>query len=190
MFDFLFEGGLTLYFALLIAAVFFFILWFKWRDRRFLKALGVVAGLALLVFLLDLLRETDRERALSTLSVVIERINNKQLDAAFSELSDDFQAYGMDKKTMREKATSAIRTYNIRNLRAKSIQVMKQDRDKRSVTLRFNATADSSLTEGWAMAPCEVDFVIDAQDRCRIKSFRIYRPVVDNVDPWDVFREF
>src|SRR5439155_20036027 len=112
-----------------------------------------------------------------------------QLDAAFAELADDFQAYGMNKQALRDRATAAIRTYNIHNLQARSIQVKQQDRDKRSITLRFSAIADSSLPDTLRMMECEVDFVIDAQDRCRIKSFRLYKPFADNVDPVDPFRE-
>src|SRR4051812_38843849 len=113
MYDFLFEGGLALYIALALAGLFFLILWVRLRDRRWLVAAGVVAGLALLVFLLDLLRETDRERALRTLNVAIDRINSKDLYAAIAELADDFRAYGMNKQQMRQMADKAINSYGV-----------------------------------------------------------------------------
>jgi hypothetical protein len=55
------------------------------------------------------------------------------------------------------------------------------------VTLRFNATAESSLSEGWGMVTCEVDFAIDAQGKCRVKSVRVYLPVVDSLTPFNPF---
>ena len=82
-------------------------------------------------------------------------------------------------------ADKAINSYGVRNVRAKSIRVKQQDRDKRTLTLRFNATAESDV---YNMAECEVDFVVDAQGRCRIQSFRVYKPFADNVEPEDVFR--
>jgi hypothetical protein len=57
------------------------------------------------------------------------------------------------------------------------MEVLKEDRERRAVTLRFNATAESNLSSTWNMLPVEVDLVVDGQDRCVIKTFRTYHPI-------------
>jgi hypothetical protein len=177
MFDFLFEGGLFLYLLLLIVLVLLFSQWRQRPQRRYLVWMGVVVGLAVLFFVLDRIRDTDQERAYKTLDEIIVLINQGEYDKAFSFLADDFSAYHIDRKAMREKAEKALHQYGIRNIRLKSLQLLKEEPEKRLVTIRFNATADNNVSSGWGMAPCEVDFVIDSQKRCRVKSFRVYRPI-------------
>lgn len=189
MFDFLFEGGQGLYLALLLLGLILVVCWTQWPSQRYLFALGCLVVLALLLLLLDVLRETDRERAIRTLNELTASLNDKQYDAAFNYFGDDFQAYGMNKQVLKAVAVDALKRYAVRNIHHKSLQIKTHDRVNRSLTLRFNAIADSSAAADWRMLPVEVDFVFDAQNRCRVKSFRIYRPFVDNVDPWNVFQE-
>jgi hypothetical protein len=187
MFDFLFEGGLALYIVALLGGLFCFILYSQRRDRRYLTGVAAFAGLALLLFLLDKIRETDMERSVRTVHEVTDLVNGKQLDRAFGYFANDFTAYGMNRQEMRQAAEAAMRKHNVRNIRVKSIQVMKQDRERRTITLRFNVTADSDFSSDWALAACEVDCQLDDQN-CRVKSFRIYNPLVNSQEPWDVFR--
>lgn len=187
MFDILFESGLAIYGLLILIAALLLYQYKQTERRGYLKAVGVVGLIALALFLLDRLVETDKEKALKTLDEVTALINEGKHDQAFSFLSDDFRAYDMDRNAMKDAGKRALERFSVRNIRPKSLSVEKQDREKRVVTLRFNATADSSFSDGWAMAPCEVDFVVDGQGRCRVKSFRVYQPFVDSLTPWNPF---
>jgi hypothetical protein len=186
MFDFLFEGSLVVYLLLLALAVILLYFWQQQRDRRYLIGVIALGGLALLLLLLDRVRETDREGAIRTLREVTDLINSKQHEKAFEYLADDFNAYGMDRAAMKQRWETTLKRFDVSNIQIKSLGVEKQDRGKHTVTLRFNATGDSPHYD-WGMAPCEVDFIRDGQGRWRIKSFRIYNPV-QSAEEFNPFR--
>jgi hypothetical protein len=177
MFDFLFEGGVAVYLLLLVIIFLLVRRWKEKPERKYLVWVGVVALLGVCLFLFDLLRETDEEKARRTLDEMIANINAGNLDQAFAPLADDFRAYRVDRKGMKDAAAERIRQFAIRNIRLRSVDVRKKEGAKRTITIRFNAVADSNLSEGWGMAPSEVDFVIDEEGRCRVKTFRIYHPI-------------
>lgn len=187
MFDFLFEGSLVVYGLLFLFTVFLLYHYQQDQKRNYLKALLVVAAMAFFFFLLDILRDTDKEKALKLLDEVTVLINAGKYDQAFSHLADDFRAYDIDRKNMRDAAERSLERFAVRDITLKSKSIEKEDKDRRMVTIRFNSTAESNLSTGWAMAPCEVDFIVDAQGRCRIKSFRVYQPFVDSMTPWNPF---
>jgi hypothetical protein len=188
MFDFLFETSIVVYVLLGLLAAYLFLKGQQNKDRRFRRAAAAVVLLALVLFLLSRLHETDSVKARRTLEVVTDLINRGEYDKAFAYFADDFQAYNRNRDTIRAAAESALSRHGIRNIKLKSVSVEKQDRGQRLVTLRFNATADNNFTEGWGMTPCEVDFVVDREGRCKVKSFRVYQPFIDNLQPWDPFQ--
>ena len=172
MFDFLFEGRLSVFLLFLLVLVFLFLMWRQRKDRGYLTGMGVVVVLAALYFLLDLVHETDKEAATRTLHELIAHVNKREHDKSFAFLADDFKAYGLNKETIRPEWEKGLRDGDVRNIRAKRIEVEKQDRDNHNLTLRFDAKADTNLP--YNMVPCEVDFARDSQGRWRIKSFRLY----------------
>src|SRR5262249_43169239 len=129
MFDFLFEGSLFIYLLLGLAAAFLLSQWNQSSRRATHIALGVVALLALLYFALDQLVKTDKAKALQLLDEVTALVNKSDYDKAFSHFADDFRAYDMARKAMRDAAERALKNYNVRNIRLKSISVEKEDRD-------------------------------------------------------------
>jgi hypothetical protein len=185
MFDVLFEGRPWVYLLLVLILVFLLLLWRQRQHRGYLKAMAVVIAVGGLYFLLDLLHETDREAAERTLMELTETLNLKQYDKATDYLAEDFKYLWFDKKTIRPWFEGEIRSYDVKNLRAKRISVEKQDRDKRTITLRFDAKVDSTLP--YNMIPCEVDFERDPQGRWKIKTFRLYN-VVNSAEEFNPFQ--
>jgi hypothetical protein len=185
MFDVFFEGWLSVYILHVLVLVFLFLLWRQRQNRVYLKAMAMVVALAGIYFLLDRIHETDREAAERTLSELLETINQKKFDRATEFLADDFKYLWFDKKTIRPWFEGEIRSYDVQNLRAKRISVEKQDRYKRTLTLRFDAKADTTLP--YNMIPCEVDFACDSQGRWKIKTFRLYN-VVNSAEELNPFQ--
>ena len=189
MFDWLFEGRLSVYILFLLAGAVLLVLWWQQRSRRLEKFLGVVAGLALLYFLLDVLVTTDRERITTKVYVMAEAFNQRELDRVFANISDDFHSktYGLNKKTLRAETVKALDRYNA-HARVKSVKVTDIDREQGTAKVSFTAIVDF----GSAYSPpvtCEADFVREGEDQWRMKDIRFYKLYVDNMTPWNPFRE-
>ncbi len=189
MFDWLFEGRLTVYILLLLAGAVLLGLWWQQRSRRLLKFLGAVAALALLYFLLDRLVTTDREHITARVHDMAEAFNNRELDRLFASVSDKFQSktYGFDKKRLRAETVAALDRYNV-HASVKNVQVADIDRPQRTAKVSFTALVDY----GAGYRPpvtCEADFVLEGEDQWRMKDIRFYKLYVDNQTPWNPFRE-
>ena len=188
MFDWLFEGRLTVYVLLLLAGAVLLVLWWQQRSRRLLKAFGVVAALALLYFLLNLLVTTDRELAARKLHDMAEAFDKRDFDRLFANISNSFKYNGWDKKAMREAVRSALDRHNVRDASIKDVDVYEVDRDKKIAKVRFRAGADYGGSTRLAI-PCEADFTLEADGEWRLSGLRFYKPFVDSTVEWNPFRE-
>jgi hypothetical protein len=189
MFDWLFEGRLSVYILLLLAGAVLLVLWWQQRSRRLLKGLGIVAGLALLYFLLDRLVTTERKRITAKVYDMAEAFNKRELDRLFDNISDNFhsKSYGLDKKRLREETDKALDRTNA-HVRVKDVKVYDIDRQQRTAKVSFIASVDAG-GDYYPQVPCEVDLVLEGEDQWRMKDIRFYNPFVDSQTPWNPFRQ-
>lgn len=176
MFDFLFEGPLALYIFFLLLLVLFLVLWRKTHDKRLVRAIIGAGSAIALLFLLDLVVETQREKAWRTVDEILDDLNGNRMGRVFDRFSDDFRAYGLDKATFRRMAEEELRGRRIKNFKAKSRNVIKYDRAAKTLTVEFNATAEIPNVE-WAMSRCELDMAMDERGKWQITSLRLHKPV-------------
>src|SRR4051812_29579654 len=101
MFDWLFEGRLTVYLALAVVAL--ILLGLYWRDRRrwFLFGIGIVGVFVLTYLLLDRLVETNREQITRKLQEMAAGVKARSAERIFRHISDRFTFQGMNKATFR-----------------------------------------------------------------------------------------
>ena len=125
MFDWLFEGHLSVYLLLAAAVVLGAVVSAQTRDRRWLAAAVVFAALAGLYCLLDFAVETDREqiqRKVYAMAAGLKAPAN--LDAVFQNVADDIHStFGDGKATLREQARQQIQTWNITEVRIADLKV-------------------------------------------------------------------
>jgi ketosteroid isomerase-like protein len=188
VFDWLFEGRQAVYVLLFLAGCVLLVLWWQRRDRRLLLAAGAVAGVALFYFLLSLVRETDRTQIFRKMDEMKEAINQKDLKRFLAHVSDDFQAYGMNKKALREETESAIDRFGISNASIKDLAIEELDREKGWAKVSFLGTADNSRTAR-VLIPCDAEFVREKDGQWRMKSITFHKPYADSLDPWNPFTE-
>ena len=189
MFDWLFEGRLSVYLFLLLVGLVLLVLWWQRRERRLLTALGAVAGAALLCYLLDVLRETDREQVTRKVREMAGAIDRKDFNALFGHVSDDFSSYGMNKKALRLATQLAVERFGVRDARVWELDVVKLDRGAGTATMAFRGAASSNRFDARVAVPCEADFVREKDGQWRVKALRFYRPFVDSLQPWNPFTE-
>lgn len=183
MFDWLFEGRLSVYVFLLLIVGVLLMLWWQRRDRRLLYAVGAVGLFALLYFLLDIVRETPQEKVEAAIKEMADAAGKHDLDRLFRHVSDNFKYRGRDKKEFRERVRSALESYSVTNVRVKNLRFLKMDVDAGQITVRFDGKAETTLE--WNLLPCEVDFVREGDGQWRMKTIRFYDVVLTDKE-WDI----
>ncbi len=186
MFDWLFEGRLSGYVFLFLVGCVLLVLWWQRRDRRLLYGVGVVGLVALLYFLLDIVRETPQEKVEVAIKEMADAASKHDLDRLFRHVSDGFKYHGQDKKEFRERVRSALETYSVKNVRVKDLRFLKLDVDAGQMTVRIAGTAETN--QDWSLAlPTEVDFVREGDGQWRMKTIRFYHPVRTD-EEWEIPR--
>src|SRR5437763_1298069 len=155
MFDWLFEGKLAVYVLLGAVAAAILALWWQRRDRGYLYAFAGVAGVALVYFLLDLVRETPRAKARHALEDMADAVNKRDVKRLLGHFSTAVRFQGRDKEAFRGRVGGALDAFEVRNARPIDVRFLKVDLDAGTMTVRFTAQADNN--SGWRTLPCEAD---------------------------------
>src|SRR5581483_3497638 len=92
VFDWLFEGQVTVYIFLVAVLIGLFFLYWQWRRRVWLYAMLGVLVLIGLYALLDRLVETDAEQVERQVKEMAAEMQAHNLDAVMRHLSDDFRS--------------------------------------------------------------------------------------------------
>jgi hypothetical protein len=176
MFDWLFEGHLSVYFLLTAAAVLFAVLGARTRKRRWYAVAAGFVALAGIYCLLDFAVETDREQIQRKVRAMAANLKAPaNLDAVLVNVSDQFRCPFADSKTaLREKASEGIRTWNITEVRLSDLHCGEISRERNTAVAEFRAkvigtfgpveaapisckaTFDYYPTHGWRMRELEV----------------------------------
>lgn len=176
MFDWLFEGHLSVYFLLSAAAVLLIVLGVRRRDRRWYAAAAGAVALAGLYCLLDFAVETDREQIQRKVNAMAAGLKAPaHLDAVMENVSDSFHCpFADNKSALRDKAQDAIRSFNITDVRLSGLHCGEISREQNKAVAEFHAkvigrfetleaapifckaTFDYQPSRGWRMRELEV----------------------------------
>ena len=176
MFDWLFEGHLSVYVLLAAAAALLIVLGARTRKRRWFTAAAGVVALAGLYCLLDFAVETDREqiqRKVKAMAAGLKAPAN--LDAVLENVSDRFHCPFADSKTaLRDKAREQLKTWNITEVRISDLHCGEISRERKTAVAEFRAkvigtfgaleaapifctaTFDYQPPQGWLLRELEV----------------------------------
>jgi hypothetical protein len=180
VFDWLFEGRLTVYLLLATAGVLFAGLW--WRDREPNWLMGAGAALLLIVvyFLLDRLVETGREQIPNNLQAMARGVKERRADDVLAHVSERFELEGLDKKAFAEAVREALKQRVVDDLYLTAIEFEKWPPDEgQPARVSFNTTAKNVRAyggQGDALVRCEAEFVRDPDGRWRMKGLKVFSP--------------
>ena len=176
MFDWLFEGHLSVYVLLASAAALCVVVWVRTRKRRWIALAALFVALAGLYCVLDHAVETDREQIGRKVRVMAAAIKAPaDLDAAFQNVSDRFQCPFADSKTaLREKAARQIQTWHITEVRISDLRVGEISREKSAAVADFRAKVIGSFGELEAVTVhCTATFDYDAAHGWRMRGLDV-----------------
>jgi len=176
MFDWLFEGRLSV--TLLLAAALAVLLWLWWRrrERFLLLAAGAVLLLLVLYHVLDHLVETDREQIRHRVEMMAAAVQTRDLNQMFQYVSDQFRsAGGRNKQELRKLAQDYAQSGVVTGLEVWDIvcedgisrnrgtargsflfKVRSKRDDLQALYFRCDATFDFHPELGWRLRSCRV----------------------------------
>jgi hypothetical protein len=178
MFDWLFEGRLTVYLALAVAALVLLGLWTRDRKRGWLLGVGVVGAFVLAYFLLDRFVETGREQVGRKLQEMAAAVKARSADRIFAHISDRFTFQGMNKAAFRGYVEGVMSRGWVTDLTIWDVDAP----DSTSGQVRFRAKPRGSLQGIEAPWVVRARFVQESGGEWRLESFTISSPLDAPVD--------
>jgi hypothetical protein len=168
------EGDPIVYFVLALGFIVSLAAWWRTRRRPFAITAAVFAALTVGYWLLDRAVESDGEQMVRKVAEVADAVTRHDLDAAFKNVSDQFDRHGRGKKAFRDFCEQRIRLGQVTAVRVWDEEAMEVSRPtgKGVVQFRFKVTGS------WGESPpnylSRVDFVLDADGQWRVKTFEVF----------------
>jgi hypothetical protein len=167
------------YFVLGLAALGCATAWWMTRRGKYVIGAGVALGLILLVMLLDRWVVTDQERVVQNIQVMAASVEARDMERAFSLVSDRFHWGAADKREFRKWAESRIREGDVTDIRVWDFSRATVDRDHRTATIEFLVKGRGAWVRGGEFFRCKAKFFQDADDEWRLAGFELFQPHQD-----------
>ena len=149
------------------------------RERRFALGLGIVAGLFVLVMLLDYLIVTDFEQIQQNVQTMTRGTVEKDLDRVFELISKDFHYHSMDKQSFRRFAGNVQRDWEVQDIKVWEFEAKEISRQKRTASVDFKIKVEGNWGSRKEYFRCLAEFSFDADSTWRLKGFKLFNPVVE-----------
>jgi hypothetical protein len=171
-----------LYFLLGVALLALAAAWWLNRERKYLIALGVPAGLLVLVWLLTLVIVTDRQQLRRNIEDMAQAVNDNRPANIVRHLARDFSYQGVTRESAEAAIGNAIRDSGVTFVQVWNFDVEELSRPEGKARIAFLTRAD--LRGGQATAPlwCRADFVLE-DGQWRLKGFNFYNGFVNTDQP-------
>ena len=183
MFDWLFEGWLSVYLLLAGLGVALLVMWWRTRQRSLLVGVGLAMLMAGLYALLDRLVETDREQITRNVVEIIEAVNKRDLDGIFKHVSDQFRSpNGRSKQELRTFAEENLRRGIVEKVVVMDIVcdgTPSRESGTARVFFRVKAVVNREI-----LADCDTTFDFSPQHGWRMRSIRLFVPGTN--DEWQI----
>jgi hypothetical protein len=178
VFDWLFEGNLTVYALLVAATVALLALWRRDRKRVYLLGAGVAVALIGVYFLLDWAVETDREQIVRKVREMADAVGRRDLDGLGRHISEQFRhkLSGRDKQAMLGAARSHASSGLVREVTVWDFRFAGPiDRaGKAEVVFQAKPKGDVERLSKGAWFRCEAEFAFEGAQGWRLRNFRLF----------------
>jgi hypothetical protein len=184
MLEWLVDHAVAVYVVLgLIALGLLVALWLT-RKRPYALGLVVVLAAAALFALLTLFVPTDQTRIIGAIKDMEAGVRAHSAERIFANISDQFRLGGLDKTRFRQWVDQHVN--QVDTITPSDFDKLHVDRVARRATLEFNVKPKGPLTGDTAFYLIRATFVLDPDDRWRLKTFEAFNPFVDSDRPMDV----
>jgi len=184
--EWLVEGDTTVYALLALVGIICAALWWQTRKRGYAIAAILVAVLALGYYLVDRSVESDREQMIRKVREIANAISNRNLDAAFAHVSEDFRRGGVDKRGFRNYAESRQRSGYASEVVVWDLNVTEHDRKSRHGRTECYFKVRGSFGETPPGAFVRINFNFDPDGQWRVKDFDWFLSISESNSPMPI----
>jgi hypothetical protein len=179
VFDWLFEGRLTVYLFLAAVALAFAGLYWRTHKRYWLFPAGAFVLLAAPYFLLDRLVETRSEQITRKLGAMAAAVQRRDADAIFRHIAADFRVAGLDRATFRNYVEAAF------NRGVTGLKVWDFQFTDDSGGVAFFAKPEGTAAGANAHYLVRARFVQEGGE-WRLQTFQVFNPLVNTNTPLEL----
>ncbi len=180
--EWLFEGSLTVYAALAVAAGFLLVVWKQTPRKAYLVGAGVLLALIGVYYLLDVLVQTDREKIAHAFEEMSVGVRTRDVNRIFAQVSDGYNRHGMNKAAFRQASASVIDGRHVDEVRIWGFEFPADYKKKESASdPRENSARVSFMAKPISnnqIGLYRVDAVMhrDADGQWRMQSWEVFDP--------------
>ena len=187
MLEWLVNHAVAVYVVLGLAALGLLIALWATRKRPYSLGLVLVLALAALFALLALFVPTDRKRIIGAVQAMEAGVKAQNAERIFAHVSDQFQLGGLDKTAFRQFVEQVFKhSGQVDEVHAWDFDNVQVDRPRKIATLEFKVKPKGQLTGDAAYYLIKATFVLDPDDRWRLKTFEAFNPFVESNKPLDI----
>jgi hypothetical protein len=174
MLGWLVDNAIVFYVILGFVAVLLLVLWWQNRTRRYLIALGVVAFLAALVWLLTVLIVSDRQVLVQTITRMADDLEKHRVNDFFQNVSTTFRHPNppMDAKQFREYVARNLKSFQVKAFQVRKFEVDKLVPREKS-NARFLIQVEMASEDRPPPMRCEAEFVWENERWC-LRAFKLF----------------
>jgi hypothetical protein len=177
VFDWLFEGRLSVYLVLAVAAAVLLALWWRDRKRRWLYGVAAVGALAGAYWVCDRLVETGREQIARKLPAMARAVGARKPADVLAHVSDQFDWEGLDKKEFGQRLPGWLGRVKGLEVRGIDFRDGRGPQKGKPAEVVFYAKAAGDLNPSGVEVRCEAEFVCDPDGQWRLKGLKVFFPL-------------
>lgn len=177
MLDWLFEGWTSVYLFLGTAGLMCLALWVFTSRRGFAIAALVMAVLAGLYFLLDVLVETEAQKIERSLKQIASATQNKDVDLIFDNISESFTRKTWSKKAYHDLVARFLPLYEVKEVRFWDVRFLELSRSGGMAKVYFRIRAVGGPNPEYPfLRDCQATYRRDPDGRWRLQAFTLFMP--------------
>jgi hypothetical protein len=172
MLGWLVDHAVIFYVLLGFVAVLLLVLWWQNRTRRYLIALGALALLAALVFLLTRVVVSDRQILVNTINRMANDLEKHRVNDFFQNVSSSFRQGAMDTKLFRSYVEGKLKHFQVNRFLVSKFEVDQLvPREKAMVSFRIQV--DGNFSDTPPPMRCDAEFVWENERWC-LQGFKLF----------------
>jgi hypothetical protein len=179
-------GNPTLYFLLGSAAVIGAVQWWRTRQRKYAVATGIALVLLAGVFALDRVVESDGEQMIRKVQEITAAINARDLDRAFTHVSEHFERRPRNKSAFYSYARDRLQSRYVTEVQVWDFAVTAASRQERRGEVECFFKVRGSFGETPPGCFVRVTFMLDADGEWRVQDFDWYQSVTESRRPMPI----
>ena len=179
MFDWLFEGRLSVYLFLAVVALLFVALYWRTRKRYWIIPVAAMGLVLAAYFLMDRFVETRREQITRKLGEMASAVQRRDADTIFRHVAQDFRVGSLDRSAFRGYVESAF------NRGVTSLRVWEFQFPDDTGRVVFFAKPEAPALGATTHYLVRAEFVREGAE-WRLRTFQIFNPFVNTETPLEI----